>query len=215
VPPTECPGHPHPGCPPFGPPAQASERTGEFLKSLYLPTAGRGLSPRYLGGGGVVCTAPYRRPRPCPPWEGATLCAQPPGTSGLARAGPLRVPPTLFNSPPPVGQSGQLPHRANWRPQLPTRAAKQPPWAPRPGAGGPGTACGARLHGHRRAGVSYREGHPARAPTVRSPRPPALPMNLDAATVRILSLSAPGGWAWVASTQTHRPHLGCKNPKCS
>ncbi|KAJ5247913.1 hypothetical protein N7524_012515 [Penicillium chrysogenum] len=58
-----------------------------------------------------------------------------------------------------------------------------PTGAPRPGAGGGGTAGGARLRGDRRAGGSYREGHPARDPTVTSPAIPAPPTQRDAATL--------------------------------
>ncbi|KAJ5860006.1 hypothetical protein N7534_005283 [Penicillium rubens] len=60
-------------------------------------------------------------------------------------------------------------------PRPPSQGREAPPAAPRPGAGGGGTAGGARLRGDRRAGGSYREGHPARAPTVTSPRHPGTP----------------------------------------
>ncbi|QQK46339.1 hypothetical protein Pdw03_1237 [Penicillium digitatum] len=123
---------------------------------------------------GVVWSGPHQMLRP----EAAPR-------PRLARATP-------FNSPWPRRQRGELPHCANWRPSPPTGAPKRHPSAPRPGTGGPETACGAWLRGHRGAGIAYRESHPARALTVRSPGATALSMQRNAATVAVPQSLSPG-----------------------
>jgi hypothetical protein len=106
------------------------------------------------------------------------------------RAG-VRTPsgPRASRAPPPLNCP---PARPPERPTPPPRQLAPhapPPWGtkhrrrpPRPGIGGLRTACGAWWRGQRGAGGSCREGHPARAPTVRSPAARALTQH-NAATV--------------------------------
>ena len=136
--------------PPSTPDPPAVRRTGESVKSPYLPPR-RGSSP-----------TPPPKPRLPKPREGAPApCVHPAPRAGAANS--------------PAAPTGA--------PRPPSQGREAPPAAPRPGAGGGGTAGGARLRGDRRAGGSYREGHPARAPTVTSPAIPAPPTQRDAATL--------------------------------
>ncbi|CAM9442391.1 unnamed protein product, partial [Hapterophycus canaliculatus] len=86
-------------------------------------------------------------------------------------------------------------------PSPPTGASHPSPWGAkhrqqprRPRARGPRTAGSAGLRGDRRSRGSYRGGHPARAPIVRSPAAPAFPTQHNAATMvpRSLSPGPPG-----------------------
>ncbi|KAJ5451808.1 hypothetical protein N7530_013042 [Penicillium desertorum] len=137
---------------------------------------------------------------PNPPCRGLALYGPPtkapgappvraPRASRLARR--LRLPstsPALHPRPPvrPTPPPRQLaPHAP-----LPRAAKHRRP--PSPGAGGGGTAGGAWLRGDRRAGGSYREGHPARAPTVRSPAMPASLTQRNAATLADPHSLSPG-----------------------
>ncbi|KAJ5837198.1 hypothetical protein N7534_012092 [Penicillium rubens] len=144
---------------PFDPRPPAVRRTGESVKSPYLPPVMSRTDPppkpRLLSPGKVP------PPRACP------------RASRLPLGRPLRAP----ASPPPhplhlQPAGAPAPRRANWRPPSQGREAREA--APRPGLG-EGTASGARLRGDRRAQGHYREGHPARAPTVTSPAIPAPP----------------------------------------
>ncbi|KAJ5247936.1 hypothetical protein N7524_012538 [Penicillium chrysogenum] len=153
-PPTKAPGK----VAPFDPRPPAVRRTGESVKSPYLPPR-RGSSP-----------TPLPKPRLPKPREGAPApCVHPaPRASRSAARFARRLRLHLTPSTSPAGAANS--------PAAPTGA-------PRPGAGGGGTAGGARLRGDRRAGGSYREGHPARDPTVTSPAIPAPPTQRDAATL--------------------------------
>ncbi|KAJ5257312.1 hypothetical protein N7524_008868 [Penicillium chrysogenum] len=164
-------------------PARAHRRAPDPLAGAVNPLPPcRGLSPMAPRGSGLALYAPLPKPPgrwppstpdPQPFGELANLCPRPvraPRASRLALGRPLRAP----ASPPPhplhlTRRCGQLPRRANWRPT--------------PRGWGRGTAGGARLRGDRRAGGSYREGHPARDPTVTSPAIPAPPTQRDAATL--------------------------------
>ncbi|KAJ5860038.1 hypothetical protein N7534_005315 [Penicillium rubens] len=112
-------------------------------------------------------------PRACTP-RLAPRARPPASRAGFASTSPPPPHPPVRPTPPPRQLAPHAP--------LP-RAAKprRPPLAP--GLGEGGTAGGARLRGDRRAGGSYREGHPARAPTVTSPAIPAPPTQRDAATL--------------------------------
>ncbi|KAJ5860052.1 hypothetical protein N7534_005329 [Penicillium rubens] len=161
-------------------PARAHRRAPDPLAGAVNPLPPcRGLSPMAPRGSGLALYAPL----PKPPGR----CPRPvraPRASRLALGRPLRAPasPPPHPSTSPAGAANS-PRRANWRPTPPSQGREAPPAAPRPGAGGRGTAGGARLRGDRRAGGSYREGHPARAPTVTSPAIPAPPTQRDAATL--------------------------------
>ncbi|KAJ5860047.1 hypothetical protein N7534_005324 [Penicillium rubens] len=151
------------------------------------------MAPR---GSGLALYAPYQSPPgrwppstpdPQPFGELANLCPRPvraPRASRLALGRPLRAPasPPPHPSTSPAGAANS-PAAPTGAPRPPSQGREAPPAAPRPGAGGGGTAGGARLRGDRRAGGSYREGHPARAPTVTSPAIPAPPTQRDAATL--------------------------------
>ncbi|KAJ5180992.1 hypothetical protein N7449_012543 [Penicillium cf. viridicatum] len=108
---------------------------------------------------------------------------------------PVMVPPVWPPASPfPTGPSAGA---AN-SPAAPTGAPCPPPWGakprrrpPRPGTGGLGTACGAWWRGRWGYRGSYREGHPARATTVRSPAAPTLTQH-NAATVTDPQSLSPG-----------------------
>ncbi|KAJ5837213.1 hypothetical protein N7534_012107 [Penicillium rubens] len=167
-PPTKAPGK----VAPFDPRPPAVRRTGESVKSPYLPPPSR------------VFTDPPPKPRLPKPREGAPApCVHPaPRASRSAArfARRLRLHLTPSTSPAGAASSPAAPAGAP-RPPLP-RAAKprRPPLAPGLGEGDRrwrtvtwGPACRG----------SYREGHPARAPTVTSPAIPAPPTQRDAATL--------------------------------
>ncbi|KAJ5860015.1 hypothetical protein N7534_005292 [Penicillium rubens] len=153
------------------------------------------MAPR---GSGLALYAPYQSPPgrwppstpdPQPFGELANLC--PPPRACTPRLAPRARPPAfarrlrlhLTPSTSPAGAANS-PAAPTGAPRPPSQGREAPPAAPRPGAGGRGeTAGGARLRGDRRAGGSYREGHPARAPTVTSPAIPAPPTQRDAATL--------------------------------
>ncbi|KAJ5822349.1 uncharacterized protein N7525_011633 [Penicillium rubens] len=126
-----------------------------------------------------VFTDPPPKPRLPKPREGAPApCVHPaPRASRSAARFARRLRLHLTR------RCGQLPRRANWRPTPPFPGPRSPAGRPSPRGWGGGTAGGARLRGDRRAGGSYREGHPARAPTVTSPAIPAPPTQRDAATL--------------------------------
>ncbi|OQE05285.1 hypothetical protein PENFLA_c246G05426, partial [Penicillium flavigenum] len=95
---------------------------------------------------------------------------------------PLHTSTLHLPSTPPAGAANS-PAAPTGAPRPPSQGREAPPAAPRPGAGGGGPAGGAWLRGDRRAGGSYREGHPARAPTARSPAIPASLTQRNAATL--------------------------------
>ncbi|KAJ5860028.1 hypothetical protein N7534_005305 [Penicillium rubens] len=127
---------------------------------------------------------PPPKPRLPKPREGAPApCVHPaPRASRSAARFARRLRLHLTPSTSPAGAANS-PAAPTGAPRPPSQGREAPPAAPRPGAGGGGTAGGARLRGDRRAGGSYREGHPARAPTVTSPAIPAPPTQRDAATL--------------------------------
>ncbi|KAJ5451764.1 hypothetical protein N7530_012998 [Penicillium desertorum] len=164
--------------PPF--PPQAVQRTGESVKSPYPP-------PRR---GGLFTD---------PPGEGACSGAPPPSeaegapracTPGLAPRAPAS-PPLHFTCPPPRPPVRPTPPPRQLAPHAPFPGPRSTAGRPSPGAGG-GTAGGAWLRGDRRAGGSCREGHPARAPTVRSPAMPASLTQRNAATLADPRSLSPG-----------------------
>ncbi|KAJ5859981.1 hypothetical protein N7534_005258 [Penicillium rubens] len=158
--------------PPSTPDPPAVRRTGESVKSPYLPPR-RGSSPTPLQSPGSLSPGKVPPPRACTP-RLAPRARPPASRAGFASTSPPPPHPPVRPTPPaaPTGA-----------PRPPSQGREAPPAAPRPGAGGRGTAGGARLRGDRRAGGSYREGHPARAPTVTSPAIPAPPTQRDAATL--------------------------------
>ena len=127
-------------------------------------------------------TMPTDRPRGTSPAPGPPGM-MPPGLAPRASGSAARLarPP---RAPPPstthsVRRSGQLPRPRQLAPHAPFPIP--PLWGPKPrrrpphpGAEGLRTARGAWWRGRRGAGGSCCEGHPARAPTVRSPAAPAL-----------------------------------------
>ncbi|KAJ5451774.1 hypothetical protein N7530_013008 [Penicillium desertorum] len=181
-PPTKAPGPWPPGGGPLRPPSPPSRSANWRTRKIAISSARRGgPSPRPPSE-----AAP---PKPPPPLRRKVPPVRAPRASRLARR--LRLPST---SPAlhPARLCGQLPRRANWRPHAPPSQGREaPPAAPRPGLG-EGTAGGAWLHGDRRAGGSYREGHPARAPTVRSPAMPASLTRRNAATLADPHSLSPG-----------------------
>ncbi|KAJ5401172.1 uncharacterized protein N7487_007068 [Penicillium crustosum] len=147
----------------------------------------------------------------------------PPGLAPRASGSAARLarPPSTTHS---VRRSGQLPRPRQLAPHAPFPIP--PLWGPKPrrrpphpGAEGLRTARGAWWRGRRGAGGSCCEGPAARVtlpgPPLSDPPPPRHSHNATQPQSRILNPPTPDRWAQVASTQTHRPHLGCKNPKCS
>ncbi|KAJ5257295.1 hypothetical protein N7524_008851 [Penicillium chrysogenum] len=165
-------------------PARAHRRAPDPLAGAVNPLPPcRGLSPMAPRGSGLALYAPLPKPPgrwppstpdPQPFGELANLCPRPvraPRASRLALGRPLRAP----ASPPPhplhlTRRCGQLPPAA-------------PTGAPRPGAGGEGDRRWRTVTWGPACRGSYREGHPARDPTVTSPAIPAPPTQRDAATL--------------------------------
>ncbi|KAJ5453269.1 hypothetical protein N7530_012990 [Penicillium desertorum] len=166
-------------------PPQAVRRTGESVKSPYPPPRRGGLFTDPPLGEGACSEAP-----PPPSKAEGAPPVRAPRASRLARR--LRLPST---SPAlhPARRCGQLPPPRQLAPHAPLpRAAKhrRPPLARGWGRGGPPVA-----HGYVGTGVpggSYREGHPARAPTVRSPAMPASLTQRNAATLADPHSLSPG-----------------------
>ncbi|KAJ5453378.1 hypothetical protein N7530_012845 [Penicillium desertorum] len=129
---------------------------------------------------------------PNPPVQGACSVAPPcvhPGPRA-SRAG-FASPPLHLPSTPPAGAANS-PAAPTGAPTPPFPGPRSTAGRPSPGAGGGGTAGGAWLRGDRRAGGSCREGHPARAPTVRSPAMPASLTQRNAATLADPHSLSPG-----------------------
>ncbi|KAJ5260687.1 hypothetical protein N7505_009037 [Penicillium chrysogenum] len=108
----------------------------------------------------------------------------PPPRACTPRLAPRARPPASragFASTSPAGAANPPPRQLAPHPPFP--GPRSPAGRPSPRGWGRGTAGGARLRGDRRAGGSYREGHPARDPTVTSPAIPAPPTQRDAATL--------------------------------
>ncbi|KAJ5453225.1 hypothetical protein N7530_012946 [Penicillium desertorum] len=159
-------------------PARAHRRAPDHLAGAVPNPPCRGLA---------LYGPPPKPPVPGPPGRCPPVRA--PRASRLARR--LRLPST---SPAlhPARRCGQLPRRANWRPTPPFPGPRSTAGRPRPGLGegGPPVA-----HGYVGTGVpggSYREGHPARAPTVRSPAMPASLTQRNAATLADPHSLSPG-----------------------
>ncbi|KAF2995939.1 hypothetical protein E8E15_000380 [Penicillium rubens] len=155
-------------------PARAHRRAPDPLAGAVNPLPPcRGLSPMAPRGSGLALPGSLS-PGKVPPPRACTPRLAPRARPPASRAG--------FASTSPAGAANS-PAAPTGAPRPPSQGREAPPAAPRPGAGGGGTAGGARLRGDRRAGGSYREGHPARAPTVTSPAIPAPPTQRDAATL--------------------------------
>ncbi|KAJ5807232.1 hypothetical protein N7447_011244 [Penicillium robsamsonii] len=176
--------------PPFGPAGKPLSELAS-IQSRHIGSPVEGLSLLTTWAEGALPDAPRARLRL------ALLGCLPPARPAISPAAPTGAPtPSTY----PAASPGPSP-----------RAATRHPRPPRPGPGGLRTACSVWLRGHRCAGVSYREGHPARAPTVRSTAAPDSSPNATQPLWRALNPSGPDRPARIASTQTHRPHLGCKN----
>ncbi|KAJ5453390.1 hypothetical protein N7530_012857 [Penicillium desertorum] len=157
---------------------------------------------------GLLCTAPHQSPRSLAPREGGPLRPPfPPKPFGeLANPGrcpPVRAPrasrlarrlrlPSTSPALHPARRCGQLPRRANWRPHAPFPGPRSTAGRPSPGAGGGGPPVARGYVGTGVPGGSYREGHPARAPTVRSPAMPASLTQRNAATLADPHSLSPG-----------------------
>ncbi|KAJ6142416.1 hypothetical protein N7471_001869 [Penicillium samsonianum] len=165
------------------PPSQLASSQCAYTHHPPVP----GLSPlASLGEGALRVVPPVRKPRPGSPGKVAPPEPPPPPGPRASRGSPspTALAPSARAANSPAAPTGAL------RP--PRWGAKHHRWRPRPGTGGPGPACSAWLRGHRRAGVSYREGHPARAPTVRSPAAPAFLAQRNATTVAGPQSLSPG-----------------------
>ncbi|KAJ5458782.1 hypothetical protein N7530_010726 [Penicillium desertorum] len=183
-PPTKAPGPWPPGeGGPLRPPSpQAVRRTGESVKSPYPPPRRGGLFTDPPGGGGLLQSPPPLLKRKVPP----RAC-----TPGLAPRAPAS-PPLHFTCPPPRPPVRPTPPPRQLAPHAPFPGPRSTAGRPRPGPGGGGPPVAHGYVGDRRAGGSYREGHPARAPTVRSPAMPASLTQRNAATLADPHSLSPG-----------------------
>ncbi|KAJ5837226.1 hypothetical protein N7534_012120 [Penicillium rubens] len=176
--PSPAPSTPYPPCRGLSPMAPRGagllsvRRTGESVKSPYLPPPSR------------VFTDPPPKPRLPKPREGAPApCVHPaPRASRSAARFARRLRLHLTPSTSPAGAAAPPPRQlAPHAP--PSQGREAPPAAPRPGAGGGGGRRWRTVTWGPACRGSYREGHPARAPTVTSPAIPAPPTQRDAATL--------------------------------
>ncbi|KAJ5860001.1 hypothetical protein N7534_005278 [Penicillium rubens] len=127
-------------------------------------------------------------PDPQPFGELANLC--PPPRACTPRLAPRARPPAfarrlrlhLTPSTSPAGAANS-PRRANWRPTPPFPGPRSPAGRPSPRGWGEGDRRWRTVTWGPACRGSYREGHPARAPTVTSPAIPAPPTQRDAATL--------------------------------
>ncbi|KAJ5458789.1 hypothetical protein N7530_010733 [Penicillium desertorum] len=164
-------------------------------------------SPTPHAGGLLYTAPPPKPPVPGPPGKVAPFDPPPPKPFGeLANPGrcpPVRAPrasrlarrlrlPSTSPALHPARRCGQLPRRANWRPTPPFPGPRSTAGRPRPGPGEGDRRWRMVTWGDRRAGGSYREGHPARAPTVRSPAMPASLTQRNAATLADPHSLSPG-----------------------
>ncbi|KAJ5451803.1 hypothetical protein N7530_013037 [Penicillium desertorum] len=166
---------------PFDPPSpQAVRRTGESVnRHILRPVAGAS-SPTPLGRGAPLPPPPSKA-------EGAPPCVHP--GPRASRAG-FASPPLHLPSTPPAGAANSPAAPTGAPRPLPRAAKHRRPPSPGAGGGGPPVA-----HGYVGTGVpggSYREGHPARAPTVRSPAMPASLTQRNAATLADPHSLSPG-----------------------
>ncbi|KAJ5453384.1 hypothetical protein N7530_012851 [Penicillium desertorum] len=161
-----------------------------------MPARAHRRAPDHLAGavpeppmqGACPVRPPHQSPRSLAPREGAPPCVHP--GPRASRAG-FASPPLHLPSTPPAGAANS-PAAPTGAPTPPFPGPRSTAGRPSPGAGGGGTAGGAWLRGDRRAGGSYREGHPARAPTVRSPAMPASLTQRNAATLADPHSLSPG-----------------------
>ncbi|KAJ5453308.1 hypothetical protein N7530_012902 [Penicillium desertorum] len=169
---------------PFDPPFPPSRSANWRIRKIAISSApSRGASsPTPPGGGGLL-----RSPPPPSKAEGAPPCVHPGPRASRAGFASPSTSPALH----PARRCGQLPPPRQLAPHAPFPGPRSTAGRPRPGLGG-GTAGGAWLRGDRRAGGSYREGHPARAPTVRSPAMPASLTQRNAATLADPHSLSPG-----------------------
>ncbi|KAJ6189983.1 hypothetical protein N7519_000004 [Penicillium mononematosum] len=205
-----------PVCPPTptaAPPVTSPARTPPRRRSHIFPP-GAGASPTaILAEGGLLYRPPLSKapapqaPGRCPPPPPPSRCANwrirkiaissppcPPGSCppGLAPRAPAS-PPLHFHLPstPPTGAANS-PAAPTGAPRPPSRAAKHPRPPLAPGLGGGARRRRMVAWGPACRGGSYREGHPARAPTVRSPAIPASLTQRDAATLADPHSLSPG-----------------------
>ncbi|KAJ5453325.1 hypothetical protein N7530_012919 [Penicillium desertorum] len=184
-PPTKAPGPWPPGkVAPFDPPSPPSRSANWRIRKIAISSApSRGPLHRPPWGEGAA-------PKPPPPSkaEGAPPCVHP--GPRASRAG-FASPPLHLPSTPPAGAANS-PAAPTGAPRPPFPGPRSTAGRPRPGLGegGPPVA-----HGYVGTGVpggSYREGHPARAPTVRSPAMPASLTQRNAATLADPHSLSPG-----------------------
>ncbi|KAJ5453297.1 hypothetical protein N7530_012891 [Penicillium desertorum] len=159
-------------------PARAHRRAPDHLAGAVPNPPCRGLA---------LYGPPTKAPGPWPPGKVPPRACTP----GLAPRAPAS-PPLHFTCPPPRPPVRPTPPPRQLAPHAPFPGPRSTAGRPSPGAGGGGTAGGAWLRGDRRAGGSYREGHPARAPTVRSPAMPASLTQRNAATLADPHSLSPG-----------------------
>ncbi|KAJ5458775.1 hypothetical protein N7530_010719 [Penicillium desertorum] len=107
-----------------------------------------------------------------------------------SRAG-FASPPLHLPSTPPAGAANS-PAAPTGAPRPPSQGREAPPAALARGRGRGDRRRRMVTRGDRRAGGSYREGHPARAPTVRSPAMPASLTQRNAATLADPHSLSPG-----------------------
>lgn len=154
--------------------------TGQYVRPNPPPRPRSPRRRRHRSTATAPYPPPHQSPRPLAP-QAVGRTGESPNPPYLP---PRAAPPLLFTCPPP--------RRANWRPTPPFSGPRSTAGRPSPRGQGGGPAGGAWLRGDRRAGGSYREGHPARAPTVRSPAIPASLTQRNAATLASPHSLSPG-----------------------
>ncbi|KAJ5837235.1 hypothetical protein N7534_012129 [Penicillium rubens] len=158
--------------PPSTPDPPAVRRTGESVKSPYLPPR-RGSSPTPLQSPGSLSPGKVPPPRACTP-RLAPRARPPASRAGFASTSPPPPHPPVRPAPPaaPAGA-----------PRPPFPGPRSPAGRPSPRGWGRGDRRWRTVTWGPACRGSYREGHPARAPTVTSPAIPAPPTQRDAATL--------------------------------
>ncbi|KAJ5451797.1 hypothetical protein N7530_013031 [Penicillium desertorum] len=161
-------------------PARAHRRAPDHLAGAVPNPPCRGLAPYGPPPKPPVPGPPGKRKVPPP-------CVHP--GPRASRAG-FASPPLHLPSTPPAGAANSPAAPTGAPRPLPRAAKHRRPPRPGLGEGGPPVA-----HGYVGTGVpggSYREGHPARAPTVRSPAMPASLTQRNAATLADPHSLSPG-----------------------